>query len=197
MKRVLLIDNYDSFTFNLAQSLQMIGAEVLVHRHDALTVEQAFALEPTHVVISPGPGRPEESGISMEVIQRCLDENLPLLGVCLGHQALCVVLGGRVSRAERILHGKASPVTHDNSPLFSGISSPFQAARYHSLIIEPESVPSTLVISAQTEQGEIMAMRHHEKPAFGVQFHPESILTPEGDLMLANFLGLPWSLNHV
>lgn len=191
--RVVLIDNYDSFTFNLAQALQVLGAEVLVHRNDALTVAQVFALEPTHLVISPGPGRPEDAGISPDVVREALRRGTPLLGVCLGHQALGMVLGAEIVRAEQLMHGKASFVEHDGAGLFADLPQPMAAARYHSLVIDPATLPAALEITAQTADGVIMAVRHTHAPVVGVQFHPESVLTPDGDHLLANFLGVPWS----
>lgn len=186
--RILLLDNYDSFTFNLEQALRILGADVLVHRNDTLTVDEAMGLKPTHVVISPGPGWPRAAGISMALIERAMG-HVPLLGVCLGHQAMAEVVGGEVVHAPRLMHGKSSMVKHDGEGLFSGISQPFQAARYHSLIVDESSLPDTMVVTARTDRGEVMAMRHRDVPMVGVQFHPESVLCPEGDAMLANFLG--------
>jgi anthranilate synthase component 2/para-aminobenzoate synthetase component 2 len=185
--RVLLLDNYDSFTYNLEQALRMLGAEVRVFRNDKITVEQAEGLNISHLVISPGPGRPEDAGVSMELLRHYM-ERLPILGVCLGHQAMAQVLGGRVVYAPRLMHGKASEVQHDGEGVYRGLPNPFQAARYHSLIVERESLPACLVPTAETPEGELMGMRHRSLPVEGVQFHPESVLTPAGNDLLANFL---------
>ncbi|MCO4745046.1 MAG: aminodeoxychorismate/anthranilate synthase component II [Proteobacteria bacterium] len=187
--RLLLIDNYDSFTYNLVQSFLVLGADVVVHRNDQITVAEAAALEPTHLCISPGPGRPEDAGVSGAMIERFLGE-LPLLGVCLGHQALTTVLGGVVDRAPRLMHGKSSPVQHDGKGLYKGLSNPFQAARYHSLMADPDRIPDSLELTSWTEEGEVMGLRHKHTVACGVQFHPESVLTPEGDALLGNFLAM-------
>jgi anthranilate synthase/aminodeoxychorismate synthase-like glutamine amidotransferase len=186
--KVLLLDNYDSFTFNLEQALRVLGAEVWVHRNDTLTCDAALALEPTHIVISPGPGWPRDAGISMALIEGAMEVGLPLLGVCLGHQAIAEVMGGRVVHAPRLMHGKSSPVTHDGRGVFAGISQPFEAARYHSLIVDEGSLPVSMEVTARTAQGEVMGIRHRQARVEGVQFHPESVLCPEGDAMLANFL---------
>jgi anthranilate synthase/aminodeoxychorismate synthase-like glutamine amidotransferase len=185
--RLLLIDNYDSFTYNLVQAFLVLGAEVEVQRNDAISVAQALAREPTHVVISPGPGTPQDAGESMNII-RAFAERRPVLGVCLGHQSLVEVFGGKVVRAGRLMHGKVSLVRHDGQKLFAGLSQPFAAGRYHSLIAEPESMPAELIVTATTERGEIMGVRHRSLPVEGVQFHPESILTPEGPRLMENFL---------
>ncbi|MEQ1578981.1 MAG: aminodeoxychorismate/anthranilate synthase component II [Steroidobacteraceae bacterium] len=185
--RLLLIDNYDSFTYNLVQAFLILGADVRVHRNDQITIEQAFALEPTHLCISPGPGTPYDAGISMKMIE-ALAGRIPVFGVCLGHQSLVEVFGGKVVRAGRLMHGKTSMVTHDGKSLFRGMSQPFQAGRYHSLIAKPESLPPTLEVTAQTPEGEIMGVRHKTLAVEGVQFHPESILTPEGPILMGNFL---------
>lgn len=187
--RVLLIDNYDSFTYNLAQGLGMLGAEVLVRRNDEVALDAALALGPTHLVVSPGPGTPARAGISMAIIDAFLPR-LPVLGVCLGHQALAAVLGATVSSAARLVHGKASPVYHDGKTLYEGLPNPFAAGRYHSLAVVEETLPDTLAVSAYTSEGEIMGLRHRTLPAEGVQFHPESVLTPEGQRLLRNFLDL-------
>ncbi|MEQ1573963.1 MAG: aminodeoxychorismate/anthranilate synthase component II [Vicinamibacterales bacterium] len=185
---VLVIDNYDSFTYNLVQYLGELGAEVLVRRNDAVTLDEIEAMRPTHILISPGPGRPEDAGISTEVIRR-FGSTTPLLGVCLGHQAIGVVYGGTVCRAHTPMHGKTSVVVHDGKGIFAGISAPFLAGRYHSLVIAPEDVPDALEVSARTqEDGTIMAVRHRTYPVHGVQFHPESVLTDEGRTILRNFL---------
>jgi len=185
--RVLLIDNYDSFTFNLVQSLRVLGAEVLVYRNDRIGVGDSLALEPTHLVISPGPGRPEDAGVTLRMIETWM-ERVPVLGVCLGHQALAVALGGVVDRAPRLMHGKSSQVYHDQRTLYRGLSNPFQGGRYHSLAVPEASLPDDLVVTARTFRGEVMGIRHRALPVEGVQFHPESVLTPEGDRLLANFL---------
>ena len=187
--KVLLVDNYDSFTYNLVQALRVAGAEVVVHRNDQVTVAEALACDPTHLMISPGPGRPEDAGVSIPVMT-ALMAKVPVLGVCLGHQALSIVLGGRVESAMRLMHGKSSPVHHDGQTLFAGLSNPFEAGRYHSLAVPRDSLPPEVVVSAYTEDGEVMAIRHPTLPVEGVQFHPESVLTPEGDHLLRNFLAL-------
>ena len=187
MARVLLLDNYDSFTFNLAQALMILGAEVDVVRNDGLTVDAAVAMDVSHVVISPGPGRPEQAGIAMALIERTIGHK-PLLGVCLGHQALAATLGGAVVHAPRLMHGKSSPVHHDGAREYVGISEPFQAARYHSLIVRDHDLPTELEVSSRTVEGEVMGIRHKSLPVIGVQFHPESVLCPEGPNILANFL---------
>jgi anthranilate synthase/aminodeoxychorismate synthase-like glutamine amidotransferase len=185
--RVLLIDNYDSFTYNLVQAFAARGAEVLVYRNDMITVDEGIALQPTHLVISPGPGRPEDAGISMQMIS-AFSAIVPVLGVCLGHQCLVSSYGGKIVRAERLMHGKTSMVDHDDGALFAGLSKPFAAGRYHSLYAETKSLPAELVVSAKTHRGEIMGVRHRTLPLEGVQFHPESVLTPEGDKLMENFM---------
>jgi anthranilate synthase/aminodeoxychorismate synthase-like glutamine amidotransferase len=185
--RILLIDNYDSFTYNLVQAFAAQGAEVLVYRNDAIDVSTALALAPSHLVISPGPGRPEDAGVSLEMIG-AFAGRAPLLGVCLGHQSLVQYYGGEIVRAERLMHGKTSMVSHDDGPLFAGMSQPFEAGRYHSLCADLESLPDELMITARTDRDEIMGVRHRELPLEGVQFHPESVLTPEGNILMANFL---------
>lgn len=185
--RLLLVDNYDSFTYNLVQAFLVLGADVVVHRNDQITVDEARALQPTHLCISPGPGRPEDAGVSMAMIDAFLGE-LPLFGVCLGHQALTTVLGGVVDRAPRLMHGKSSMVTHDEKGVYAGLSQPFQAARYHSLMADPDQIPDALELTSWTDEGEVMGLRHKHTVACGVQFHPESVLTPEGDVLMANFL---------
>ena len=184
---LLLIDNYDSFTYNLAQYLGELGAEVPVERNDALTVDEVATLAPRRIVISPGPCTPNEAGISLELIAR-LAGKMPILGVCLGHQAIGQAFGGKVVRAPKVMHGKTSPIEHDGTGLFRGIASPMQATRYHSLVVEPSSLPDTLTANARTADGEIMALQHKTLPVWGVQFHPESILTTDGKKLLANFL---------
>ena len=185
--RMLLIDNYDSFTYNLVQAFAAMGAEVLVYRNDAITVDESRALEPTHLVISPGPGRPEDAGVSLEMIGGWAGR-IPILGVCLGHQSIVQQQGGRIVRAGRLMHGKTSMVKHDGETIFSGLSNPFEVGRYHSLCAEQETLPEGLVVTAATGRGEIMAVRHRTLPIEGVQFHPESVLTPEGDRLMANFM---------
>ena len=185
---ITVIDNYDSFTYNLVQYLGELGAEVQVFRNDAVTVEALEALNPSHIVISPGPGNPSEAGISNAVI-RSLGNRRPLLGVCLGHQCIGEVFGGKVVRAPRLMHGKVSAVYHYGDGLFMGIPSPFEATRYHSLIVA-EPLPAELQITAFTKEGELMGLRHRQYPIYGVQFHPESILTLPGKQILRNFLAV-------
>jgi anthranilate synthase component 2/para-aminobenzoate synthetase component 2 len=186
---VLLIDNYDSFTYNLVQALAAMGVECRVRRNDAVTVEEIEAARPSHVVVSPGPCTPKEAGVSCEAIRR-LAGAVPILGVCLGHQCLGEVFGGRVVRARAPVHGKTSLVRHDGRTIFRGLPDPFEAARYHSLVIEPETLPAVLERTAWTEDGTIMGVRHreHGAPVEGVQFHPESYMTGAGPLLLRNFL---------
>lgn len=185
--RLLLIDNYDSFTYNLVQAFLVLGAQVSVYRNDALTPQQALALAPSHLCISPGPGTPYDAGVSMDMI-RCFAGRIPVLGVCLGHQSIVEVFGGKVVRAERLMHGKTSLVDHDERTVFAGLPRPCEVGRYHSLIAEPGSLPEQLEVSARTAQGEIMAVRHLALTIEGVQFHPESILTPDGPALMRNFL---------
>jgi anthranilate synthase/aminodeoxychorismate synthase-like glutamine amidotransferase len=185
--RMLLIDNYDSFTYNLVQAFAAQGAEVMVYRNDAITVEEALELEPTHLVISPGPGRPEDAGVSLDMIAAFADR-IPVLGVCLGHQSLVHHFGGSIVRAERLMHGKTSMAKHDGKTIFEGLSQPFEVGRYHSLCAEQDSLPEELELTAETDRGEIMGVRHKTLPLEGVQFHPESVLTPEGDRLMANFM---------
>ena len=185
--RLLLIDNYDSFTYNLVQAFLVLEAEVSVYRNDALTPQAARALAPTHLCISPGPGTPYDAGVSMDMIREFAG-SIPVLGVCLGHQAIVEVFGGKVVRADRLMHGKTSPVHHDERTLFEGLPQPCEVGRYHSLIAAPASLPRELEVSARTPEGEIMAVRHRALVVEGVQFHPESILTPDGPRLLANFL---------
>lgn len=190
--RMLLIDNYDSFTYNLVQAFAALGAEVIVHRNDAISVTEAQALQPTHLVISPGPGRPEDAGESLAMIAAFAND-IPVLGVCLGHQALVSYFGGDIVRAERLMHGKTSMAQHDGKTIFAGLSQPFEVGRYHSLCAEHDSLPEVFELSAKTERGEIMGVRHKTLPLEGVQFHPESVLTPEGDRLMANFLRMTTS----
>jgi len=185
--RMLLIDNYDSFTYNLVQAFAVLGADVMVYRNDEITVEEALQLEPAHLVISPGPGRPEDAGVSLDMIS-AFAGRIPVLGVCLGHQCLVQHFGGEIVRAERLMHGKTSPAKHDGKSIFEGLSQPLEVGRYHSLCAESESLPNVLELTAETARGEIMGVRHKELPLEGVQFHPESVLTPEGDQLMANFL---------
>lgn len=191
---IAVIDNYDSFTYNLVQYLGELGAEVRVFRNDTVSVEELKALAPSHIVISPGPGTPDDAGISQQVI-RNMGASHPILGVCLGHQCISQVFGGRVVHAPRLMHGKTSPIHHDGEYLFVGLPKPFEATRYHSLIVE-EPLPESLKRTAFTEEGELMGLRHRELPIFGVQFHPESILTPEGKRLLGNFLAIGQALRQ-
>jgi anthranilate synthase component II len=186
---ILMIDNYDSFTYNLVQYLRMLSADVTVIRNDARTVAGVREMKPSHLVISPGPGRPSEAGISMELI-RTLSGKIPILGVCLGHQAIAEAFGGVVDLAKAIMHGKTSSITTDGKTIFEGIPSPFEAMRYHSLAVVRETVPDCLEITAETADGEIMGLRHKTHPTEGIQFHPESIMTPKGKRIIKNFLRL-------
>lgn len=186
----VLIDNYDSFTYNLVQYLGDLGADVAVHRNDRISVDEVLALKPEGVVISPGPSDPDHAGICCDLIRACGDQNVPLFGVCLGHQAIGQVYGGKVVRAPAPLHGKISPVTHQGESVFKGLPTPFDATRYHSLIVERESLPADLEITAETGDGIIMGLAHKTKPIHGVQFHPESIATDHGHELMQNFLTL-------
>jgi len=185
--RVLVVDNYDSFVYNLVQYLGELGAEPLVHRHDELTVDDAAALAPDAVVVSPGPGRPEDAGISSDVIAT-LGRRTPVLGVCLGHQCIGQVFGADVVRAAHVVHGKTSLVHHRGQGVLAGLPQPFEATRYHSLVVDPATVPAELEVTAWTDDGTVMGLRHRELPVEGVQFHPESILTEAGHQLMANFL---------
>jgi para-aminobenzoate synthetase component 2 len=185
--RLLLIDNYDSFTYNLVQAFMILGAEVDVRRNDEITVEQARAAAPTHLCISPGPGTPYDAGVSMDMIRAFAGE-VPVFGVCLGHQSIVEVFGGKVVRAGRLMHGKTSPVTHDGKGLFAGLPGVTEVGRYHSLIARPDSLPPELEVTARTPEGEIMGVRHRQLKVEGVQFHPESVLTPDGPALIGNFL---------
>ncbi len=185
----LMIDNYDSFTFNVVQALASLGAEVEVVRNDALSVSEIAARRPASLILSPGPGRPADAGVSLAAIREFAGR-IPILGVCLGHQCIVEAFGGEVVRAERVMHGKTSRIYNDGRTLFEGVSNPFEATRYHSLIAREESLPAVLEVSAFTSEGEIMGVRHREHPIEGVQFHPESILTREGPALFANFLRL-------
>jgi anthranilate synthase/aminodeoxychorismate synthase-like glutamine amidotransferase len=186
---ILMIDNYDSFTYNLVQYLSELGEKLVVYRNDKISIEEIKKMNPAHIVISPGPGRPSEAGISEEVIKE-FGQNIPLLGVCLGHQAIGEVFGGKVIRADKLMHGKTSQIYHNSSPIFKGLSNPFEATRYHSLIVEKKSLPSVFQITAWTKDNEIMGIAHKNFPIWGVQFHPESILTKEGKQLLKNFINL-------
>ena len=188
---ILLIDNYDSFAYNLYQYLSELGTEVVVYRNDQITIDQVEALNPDRIVVSPGPCGPAEAGISNDVI-RHFGPRKPLLGVCLGHQCIGYSFGGRVIRADRVMHGKTSMVYHDGAGVLSNLPSPFEAIRYHSLIVEHDTLPASLEVTAQTSDGKIMAMRHREYPIEGVQFHPESIMTEVGKDLLRNFLEVKW-----
>ena len=186
---LLMIDNYDSFTYNLVQYLGELGADVRVYRNDAITVDEIAALRPREIVISPGPCTPAEAGVSVDVIRRFSGE-IPILGVCLGHQCIGAAFGGNIVRAQRLMHGKTSPIHHDGRTIFRGLSEPFDATRYHSLLIERATLPACLELSAWTVEGEIMGVRHRERLLEGIQFHHESILTVEGKHLLKNFLEL-------
>jgi anthranilate synthase/aminodeoxychorismate synthase-like glutamine amidotransferase len=185
--RLLLIDNYDSFTYNLVQAFLVLGADVRVYRNDAITVDAARALQPTHLCISPGPGTPQRAGVSMAMVQAFAGQ-IPVFGVCLGHQSIVEVFGGKVVRAGRLMHGKTSLVDHDERGVFVDIPAGCEVGRYHSLIAEPDSMPAELEVSARTSEGEIMGVRHRRMMVEGVQFHPESVLTPDGPAMMRNFL---------
>jgi anthranilate synthase component 2 len=188
---ILLIDNYDSFVHNLARYVRELGEVPLVRRHDALTVDDVIALAPSHVIISPGPCTPAEAGISTDLVRR-VGPSIPVLGVCLGHQCIGAAYGGEIVRAGRPMHGKTSRIHHRGSDIFTGLPSPFLASRYHSLVISPASVPPELEVTATSEDGEVMAVRHVTHPVYGVQFHPESVLTEHGYRMLDHFLhGVP------
>jgi anthranilate synthase/aminodeoxychorismate synthase-like glutamine amidotransferase len=187
--KVLLIDNYDSFTYNLAQIFGELGADVVVRRNDEVTLEDIQTLRPARICISPGPGRPRDAGISCDVI-RDFGAQIPLLGVCLGHQCIGEVFGGEIVRASELMHGKISAISHKGTGVFENLAKPFEATRYHSLVVKRETFPQTLTITAESDDGEIMGLQHREFPIHGVQFHPESILTGEGRKLLANFLNL-------
>lgn len=187
---IFLVDNYDSFTYNLVQALGALHADVVVARNDRFEPEEVLSRKPVAVVVSPGPGRPERAGQTLEMIAAAERERVPVLGVCLGHQALAMLHGGTVERAPAPRHGKSSRVTHDDSALFAGIPSPFEAGRYHSLTVREEGLPPELAVTARSEDGLVMGLAHRSRPAFGVQFHPESVLTPFGERLLANFLAV-------
>jgi anthranilate synthase/aminodeoxychorismate synthase-like glutamine amidotransferase len=186
---ILMIDNYDSFTYNLVQYIGQLGGAVVVHRNDRISLDEIRGMKPDAIVLSPGPCTPKEAGICIEVIKQ-LYSTIPILGVCLGHQAIGYTFGAEVVRADRIMHGKTSQITNDGRTIFQGLPNPFVAGRYHSLIVERSSLPDCLEISAETEQGEIMGIRHKEYRVEGVQFHPESVLTPNGKRILKNFLAM-------
>jgi anthranilate synthase/aminodeoxychorismate synthase-like glutamine amidotransferase len=186
---ILVIDNYDSFTYNLVQALGELGADLEVRRNDKISVAEATAMRPAGIVLSPGPGRPEAAGCCCELIEACAAQ-IPILGVCLGHQAIAAVYGGSVVRAPEVVHGKTAAVRHDGRRLFSGLPDPLEATRYHSLVVARGDLPTALDVSAWTDDGLIMGLRHREMPLFGVQFHPESIATPGGPALLSNFLGM-------
>ena len=187
---ILMIDNYDSFTYNLVQYLGVLGSEVEVHRNDKITLDEIESMKPERIVISPGPGTPQTAGITISMIERFHPKEMPILGVCLGHQAIGAAFGGRVLHAARIMHGKTSEISHDGKGVFRDLPDPITATRYHSLAVERKSLPSCLEVSAEAEDGEIMGLRHREYPVEGIQFHPESILTKEGMNILRNFLNL-------
>lgn len=186
---LLLIDNYDSFTYNLVQAFLVLGAKVDIYRNDQITIDEALALSPSHLCISPGPGRPDDAGVSLDMIG-AFEQRVPIFGVCLGHQSLVQHFGGNIVSAERLMHGKTSMIEHDGKTVYRGLSEPFEAGRYHSLCAELDSIPDCLEVTARTRRGEIMGVRHRELPIEGVQFHPESVLTPEGDDLMKNFLEL-------
>jgi anthranilate synthase/aminodeoxychorismate synthase-like glutamine amidotransferase len=187
---ILMIDNYDSFTYNLVQYLGVLGSEVEVHRNDKVTLDEIESMKPERIVISPGPGTPQSAGITISMIERFHSKEVPILGVCLGHQAIGAAFGGRVLHAARIMHGKTSEISHDGKGVFRDLPDPITATRYHSLAVERKSLPSCLEVSAEAEDGEIMGLRHRQYPVEGIQFHPESILTKEGMNILRNFLNL-------
>ena len=184
---LLLLDNYDSFTYNLAQYFGELGCEVIIKRNDEISLDEIAALAPRHICISPGPCTPREAGISKDAVLRFGSE-IPILGVCLGHQCIAAAYGGKIIRASRVMHGKSSMIRHNGSPLFSDLTTPFEAGRYHSLVVERSSFPECLEITAESDDDEIMALRHHEFPVQGVQFHPESVLTRNGHKILERFL---------
>ncbi len=192
---VLLIDNYDSFTYNLVQSFLVLGARVEVFRNDQISIQEAQSLNPTHLVISPGPGRPDDAGVSLQMLA-AFEVQLPILGVCLGHQSLVQHFGGKIISAARLMHGKTSQIEHDGQSLFTGLSQPCEVGRYHSLAVDRELIPEMLEVTSRTTGGEIMGVRHKRLPIEGVQFHPESVLTPEGDKLLDNFLKLEPDASH-
>ena len=187
--RLLLIDNYDSFTYNLVQAFLVLGADVLVRRNDEITVDEARSLAPSHLCISPGPGTPYDAGVSMRMIEAFVGA-IPVFGVCLGHQSITEVFGGKVVRNSRLMHGKTSTIRHDSRGVFAGLPDPLEVGRYHSLVADPARLPRELVVTATTPEGEIMGLRHATLAVEGVQFHPESVLTPEGPALMRNFLAM-------
>lgn len=184
---ILMIDNYDSFTFNIVQYLEQMGEDVVVFRNDKVTVDRIDKLKPQVIFLSPGPGTPRDAGITVDVVRE-FHKTIPIMGICLGHQSIGYAFGGEIVRAGRIMHGKVSPVHHDGKTIFTGLPDPFTAGRYHSLVVRPETLPSCLEVSARTAEGEIMGLRHKEFPVEGIQFHPESVLTPQGKRILRNFI---------
>jgi anthranilate synthase/aminodeoxychorismate synthase-like glutamine amidotransferase len=184
---ILMIDNYDSFTFNIVQYLGQMGEDVRVYRNDKITIDEIKKLKPQAIFLSPGPCSPREAGITVDVVRE-FHTTVPIMGICLGHQSIGYALGGEVVRADRIMHGKISPINHDGKTIFAGLPNPFTAGRYHSLLVRPETLPDCLEVSAQTAEGEIMGLRHKEYPVEGIQFHPESVLTPQGKRIIRNFL---------
>jgi anthranilate synthase component 2 len=190
---ILLIDNYDSFTYNLYQAVRELGASCKVVRNDALTLAQIKKLKPTKIILSPGPGRPEDAGVTLSVIRE-LSSKIPTLGVCLGHQAMAMAYGGEVVRAKKLMHGKTCRVRHDGAGLFKGLPQNLEVMRYHSLVAEAKSLPKSLVVTARSEDGLVMGLRHRQHPVEGVQFHPESVMTPEGPRMIKNFLEGKWAM---
>ena len=184
---ILMIDNYDSFTFNIVQYLEQMGEDVVVFRNDKVTVDRIDKLKPQMIFLSPGPGTPRDAGITVDVVRE-FHKTIPIMGICLGHQSIGYAFGGEIVRAGRIMHGKVSPVHHDGRTIFAGLPDPFTAGRYHSLVVRPETLPSCLEVSARTAEGEIMGLRHKEYLVEGIQFHPESVLTPQGKRILRNFL---------
>jgi len=192
---ILLLDNYDSFVWNLARYVRELGHEPLVRRNDAITLDEIADLAPTGIIVSPGPCTPSEAGVSVEAIRR-FGPTIPILGVCLGHQAIGAAYGARVIRAGRPMHGKTSAITHDGTGIFHGLSSPFRATRYHSLVLEQASLPETLVVTATADDGEIMGVRHRSHPVFGTQFHPESVLTEGGHALIGRFLEGCWTMEE-
>ncbi|HOQ42683.1 MAG TPA: aminodeoxychorismate/anthranilate synthase component II [Smithellaceae bacterium] len=184
---ILMIDNYDSFTFNIVQYLEQMGEDVVVFRNDKVTVDRIDKLKPQMIFLSPGPGTPRDAGITVDVVRE-FHKTIPIMGICLGHQSIGYAFGGEIVRAGRIMHGKVSPVHHDGKTIFTGLPDPFTAGRYHSLVVRPETLPSCLEVSARTAEGEIMGLRHKEFPVEGIQFHPESVLTPQGKRILRNFI---------
>ena len=184
---ILMIDNYDSFTFNIVQYLEQMGEDVVVFRNDKVTVDRIDKLKPQMIFLSPGPGTPRDAGITVDVVRE-FHKTIPIMGICLGHQSIGYAFGGEIVRAGRIMHGKVSPVHHDGKTIFTGLPDPFTAGRYHSLVVRPETLPSCLEVSARTAEGEIMGLRHKEFPVEGIQSHPESVLTPQGKRILRNFI---------